>query len=165
MQQIFLCPTCGAQNIVGQEFCQSCGQRFQYNCPYCGAIVDSTLINCPGCRESLYWPTPQKVKPFPKQAVTQRGRVEVEEEEEEEKPEKKKSDLWLTGCLGLVIIAILALGAYFIYDNFIRKPPATPELPPASENRMNIEVQAALSEFSETVSASMSLGIEAHKDV
>jgi flagellar basal body-associated protein FliL len=90
--------------------------------------------------------------------------VEIEEEEEE-KPEKKKSDLWLIGCLGLVIIAILALGAYFIYDNFIRKPPVTPELPPASDNQMNLEVQAAANEPSETVSASMPPGIEAHKDV
>jgi len=35
---------------------------------------------------------------------------------------KQKSDPWLTGCLGLVIIAFLVLGAYFIYDNFIKKP-------------------------------------------
>ncbi len=165
MQQIFLCPTCGAQNIVGQEFCQSCRQRFQYNCPYCGAIVDSTLINCPRCRESLYWPTPQKVKPFPKQTVTHRGRAEVEGGEEE-KPEKRKSDIWLTGCLGLVIIAILALGAYFVYDNFIKKPPVTPELPPSSGNQTGLElVQTAEGESLEAIAAVMTPGIEAHKDM
>jgi len=127
MQQIFLCPTCGAQNVIGQEFCQACGQTFQYNCPFCGAIVDSTLINCPSCRESLNWPTPQKVKPFPKQPVASQKRGEGGEEEEKA---KKKSDPWLTGCLGLVIIAILALVAYFVYDNYIKKP--SPELPPVS---------------------------------
>ncbi|MBL7062224.1 MAG: zinc ribbon domain-containing protein [Dehalococcoidia bacterium] len=117
MQQVFPCPACGAQNVVGQEFCQSCGQRFQYNCPYCGAIVDATLINCPGCRESLNWPTPQRVRPFPKQPAEYQKRAEGVEEEEKAKP-KKKSDPWLTGCLGLVIIVSLALGAYFILRLF-----------------------------------------------
>ncbi len=136
---------CGAQNIVGQEFCQVCGQRFQYNCPYCGAIVDSTLINCPKCRETLYWPTVQKVKPFPKQKMERPTRQNViyQEQErigqEEEKPKQKKSDPWLIGCLGLVIVAILVLGAYFIYDNFIRKQPSPP-LPPSSGNRIELEL-------------------------
>ena len=128
MQQIFACPTCGAQNCVGQEFCQACGQRFQYNCPYCGAIVDSTLVNCPGCRQSLFWPTPQRVKPFPKQPAIQKGRGEGGEEEAKT---KQKSDPWVTGCLGLVIIAILLLAAYFIYDNFIKEK-LSPTLPPVS---------------------------------
>ena len=126
MQQIFACPTCGAQNCVGQEFCQVCGQRFQYNCPYCGAIVDSTLVNCPGCRQSLFWPTPQRVKPFPKQPVTQKGRGE---DGEEEAKTKRKSNPWLTGCLGLVIIAILFMVAYLIWD-YINSQSST--LPPVS---------------------------------
>jgi hypothetical protein len=65
------------------------------------------------------------VKPFPKQPAAARGRGE--EGEGETKP-KSKSDPWLTGCLGLVIIAIILLGAYFIYDNFIKEKPA-PTLP------------------------------------
>jgi hypothetical protein len=138
MQEIFLCPTCGAQNLVGQEFCQACGQRFQYNCPYCGAIVDSTLINCPKCRERLYWPTPQKVRPFPKQPVTH---GEQEELGEKGAKPKKKSDPWLTGCLGLIIIAILVLGAYFIYDTLFKQEPSpTPPLtPPVSGNQTSLK--------------------------
>jgi hypothetical protein len=126
MQQIFPCPVCGAQNCIGQAFCQVCGQKFQYNCPYCGAVVDSTLVNCPGCRQSLFWPTPQRVKPFPKQPAAVRGRGEGGEEEAKTKP---KSDPWLTGCLGLVIIAILLMGAYFIYDNFIKEKPSPTSSP------------------------------------
>jgi predicted RNA-binding Zn-ribbon protein involved in translation (DUF1610 family) len=138
MQQVFPCPKCGAQNVVGQEFCQSCGQRFQYNCPHCGAVVDATLINCPGCRESLNWPTPQRVRPFPKQqAEYQRpaegGLGEVPGEGEGKSKPKKKSDPWLTGCLGLVIIVSLALAAYFIYENVFNKEPLTvPQLPSSS---------------------------------
>ncbi len=121
MQQIFPCPTCGAQNFIGQEFCQACGQKFQYNCPHCGVIVDATLVNCPGCRESLFWPTPQRVKPFPKQPVAYQRTGDGGEGGA--KP-KQKSDPWLIGCLGLVILAFLVLGAYFVYDNFIKKPPS-----------------------------------------
>jgi hypothetical protein len=121
MQQIFLCPKCGAQNCIGQEFCQACGQRFQYNCPYCGAVVDATLVNCPGCRQSLFWPTPQRVKAFPKQPAAYQGGGEAGEGET--KAKQKKSDPWLIGCLGLVILAFLALGAYFVWDSF--KSPST----------------------------------------
>jgi len=128
MQQIFPCPVCGAQHYIGQVHCQVCGQRFQYNCPYCGAVVDSTLVNCPGCRQSLFWPTPQRVRPFPKQPAIQRTQADSGEEE----PKKKsKSDPWLTGCLGLIIIAIILLAAYFVYDNYIKEK-STPTLPPIS---------------------------------
>jgi hypothetical protein len=128
MQQIFPCPVCGAQNCVGQAFCQVCGQKFQYNCPYCGAVVDSTLVNCPGCRQSLFWPTPQRVRPFPKQPAVQKGRGEGGEEGAKT---KQKSDPWLIGCLGLVILVFLAVGFYaFIYKPFIEKPSST--LPPVS---------------------------------
>jgi len=90
--------------------------------------VDTTLVNCPGCRQSLFWPTPQRVKPFPKQAVAYRGKGEGGEEETKK---KSKSDPWLTGCLGLIIIAIILLAAYFVYDNYIKEK-STPTLPPVS---------------------------------
>ena len=122
MQEIFPCPACGARNYIGQAFCQACGQKFQYNCPHCGTVVDATLVNCPRCRESLYWPKPQKIKPFPKQPAAYQGG----EESGEETKAKPKSDPWLTGCLGLVIIAILAMVAYFVYDNYIKKPSTPP---------------------------------------
>jgi len=156
MDQIFFCPTCGAQNIIGREFCQACGQKFQYNCPFCGAIVDSTFINCPGCRESLYWPTPQKVRPFPKQpAMYQGGRVEGGEEEAKS---KKKSDPWLTGCLGLVILAFLVLGAYFVYDNFIKKPPPIiPLVPPSSNETSLMLAQSHALELQQNVSTVVTL--------
>jgi hypothetical protein len=85
------------------------------------------LINCPGCRESLNWPTPQRVRPFPKQPAEyqRRGEVEVAGEagEGEGAKSKKKSNPWVTGCLGLLIIAVLIAGAYLIYENFFKKAP------------------------------------------
>jgi len=50
---------------------------------------------------------------------------------EEEPKKKSKSDPWLTGCLGLIIIAIILLAAYFVYDNYIKEK-STPTLPPVS---------------------------------
>ncbi len=131
MQEIFLCSTCGAQNIVGQEYCQYCGQRFQYNCPYCGAVVNSTLINCPGCRERLYWPTLRKIKPFPKEGAVYLPRKEREPAAgkgtgETASKKQQKSDPWLTGCLGVVIIAIIIMVAFFLYD-WLSSPPMPEE--------------------------------------
>ena len=136
-QQIFLCPTCGAQNVVGQQFCQACGQKLDYNCPHCGFIVDPTLVTCPGCRGALDWPTPQRVKAFPKQVGTYQA-SEGFEEEEEAKPKQKKSDPWLTGCLGVVVIAFLVLGGYFVYDTFLQEAPST--IPyPVSDNQTGLK--------------------------
>jgi len=138
MHQIFSCPACGAHNYIGSIHCQSCGQRFQYNCPYCGALVDSTLVNCPGCRQSLFWPNPQRVKPFPKQPAAQKAQATAEAAEEEPK-KKSKSDPWLTGCLGLIIIAIILLAAYFVWDNYL-KPKSTSTLPPVSSISNRLEL-------------------------
>lgn len=136
MQEVFRCPTCGAQNLVGQEYCQHCGQRFQYNCPYCGTVVDATLVNCPRCREGLYWPTPRRVKPFPKEETARplsrrHGGVGGEVPETQAK-ERQKSDPWLTGCLGIVIIAIIIMVAFFLYD-WLSRPSTPEELPPSSK--------------------------------
>jgi len=141
MHQIFQCPACGAQNYIGSMHCQVCGQRFQYNCPYCGAIVDTTLVNCPGCRQSLFWPTQQRVKPFPKQPLARKGQ---EEGGEAETKKKRRSDPWLTGCLGLVIIAILLLAAYYVWDNYLKPKPSS-SLPPVS----GVETGIRPTEFTE----------------
>ena len=154
MQYIFLCPKCGAQNVVGQLACQSCGQRFQYNCPYCGCAVDSSLVNCPNCRESLNWPVPQKVKAFPRQKKPQKTQQRTPSQAHPsqaypsqahhqmpggvgEKPPQKKRDPWLTGCLIVIIIVVLIGGAIFVYDT-LSQPTAPVTTPPVSENESSI---------------------------
>ena len=133
IQQIFECPKCGAQNIVGQQVCQACGQKFQYNCPYCGFVVDPTLVNCPNCRERLYWPTPHRVKAFPKK---QAGVYQEGEEvggEQEAKPRKGgKSDPWLIGCLALIVIVVCIAAAIFFIDRSSQPKPSL--MPPKASS-------------------------------
>jgi len=124
-QHIFLCPRCGAQNVVGQVDCQSCEQRFQYNCPYCGQAVDPTLVNCPGCRESLNWPTPQRVRAFPKQKKAPAYREPGGLDEGEPKQQKKR-DPWLMGCLALIILVVIAGIAIWILDTLSSQQPPSP---------------------------------------
>ena len=40
MQQMFSCPSCGAQNEIGQQFCITCGRGIHYICPHCGATQE-----------------------------------------------------------------------------------------------------------------------------
>jgi len=75
------------------------------------------------------------VKAFAKQKGTYEEEGDMEGEEEA-KPKKKKSDPWLTGCLGLVIIAFLVFGGFFVYDTFFQQPTTVPPVPgpPATDN-------------------------------
>ena len=144
--QIFLCHKCGAQNVVGQQFCQACGEKFQYNCPYCGVVVDPTMVTCPNCRKGLEWPTPQRVKAFPKtQTEAYRGyqeQPELEEEEAGKKPKQKKSGPWLIGCLGAIVLVIcILIAVYFIDASSQQAPPVIP--PAVSGNQTKLEPMQA----------------------
>jgi len=63
MQQSFPCPACGSQNAIGQQFCGTCGEKFQYNCPHCSGIVDSASRFCPNCGAELGWRMQQEPEP------------------------------------------------------------------------------------------------------
>lgn len=53
--QTFQCHQCGAENYIGELFCQGCGSWFQYTCPGCGAVVDRGFDSCPSCLTELGW--------------------------------------------------------------------------------------------------------------
>ncbi len=54
MQQSFPCPKCGAQIPVGQNLCNTCGQRFEYRCRHCGTAVGTSSGFCTNCGGKLY---------------------------------------------------------------------------------------------------------------
>lgn len=57
MQQAFPCPKCGAQIPVGQQLCNTCGQRFEYRCHHCGAATRDLSGFCTNCGGKLYQQT------------------------------------------------------------------------------------------------------------
>jgi hypothetical protein len=54
LQQSFPCTKCGAQIPVGQHFCSTCGQRFEYRCHHCGTAVGISSGFCTNCGGKLY---------------------------------------------------------------------------------------------------------------
>lgn len=67
MQQMFPCSKCGWQNAIGQRFCTGCGEKFQYNCPQCGSVIDSAFRFCPNCHADLGWGIQQQPGWMPQQ--------------------------------------------------------------------------------------------------
>jgi len=64
---VFPCPKCGSQSVVGQRFCVACGEKFPYNCPTCGAVIDPSYKACLHCHAKLRWEV-QQPKPLPDRA-------------------------------------------------------------------------------------------------
>jgi hypothetical protein len=62
LQQSFQCPKCGSQIPVGQYFCGTCGQRFEYRCQACGTPISGSSGYCGNCGKRL--------SSIPKQAPT-----------------------------------------------------------------------------------------------
>jgi DNA-directed RNA polymerase subunit RPC12/RpoP len=60
LQQSFQCPKCGSQIPVGQYFCVTCGQRFEYRCHTCGTPISGSSGFCSNCGKKLS-NTPQRV--------------------------------------------------------------------------------------------------------
>jgi len=99
MQQMFRCHKCGWQNVIGQRFCGSCGEIFQYNCPYCNNIVDPSLSACPYCQAALIWGFQQQVEPLPEQQAGfyqeyyQQQSPQQPPPAERQQPKKQKGEL------------------------------------------------------------------------
>lgn len=46
------CPSCGAKNPKGQNFCKECGAKLGRTCPHCGAAISNETKFCPSCGNS-----------------------------------------------------------------------------------------------------------------
>jgi hypothetical protein len=99
MQQTFQCYRCGAQNYIGQPYCWNCQSPFQYNCPSCNSVVNSSFMFCPKCSVSINWPTRPPTVP-----------IHNHQQQNDEKKESKQSDI------GLWIDEISGLFNRFLYD-------------------------------------------------
>jgi hypothetical protein len=109
MQQTFICSKCGAQNAIGQRFCVSCGQMFQYSCPYCKNIADPASKFCPHCGAPLSWGTwqqpgwsPQQPAPPPPSAPVKPAPI---------KPSSSSNPLLIL----LVVVILVGLGGFIFW--------------------------------------------------
>jgi len=55
MQQMVVCPKCGAQNAENSQYCLSCGMILNTNCFNCGAVLDPTAKFCSTCGSGVGW--------------------------------------------------------------------------------------------------------------
>ena len=148
MHQTFPCPKCGSHSVVGQRFCEACGERFPYNCPMCGAIIEPAYKACPNCRTKLGWGA-QRREPLPGAARAYQERQRTSGYRGE-RQQPKKTNAWPGGwlgsmaivfCIGAIFYAIAAgsqgeasegLTGGFIFQEMVPAPAPTP--PPGTED-------------------------------
>lgn len=119
--QLFSCPKCGSQNVIGERICQSCGGTLQYRCPQCGAIVDPKFTSCPKCGAGLYWPIQEQTKASPasKEDVykeQERAYREGEIQQEGKQKQKKRSPVLIV-CIAVIGFSLLAGFAAYILSH------------------------------------------------
>jgi len=161
MHQTFPCPKCGSQSVVGQRFCEACGERFPYNCPMCGAVIEPAYKACPNCRTKLGWGV-QRREPLlgGARAYQERQRTSGYRGERQE---PKKTDaslrLWLGSmaiivCVGAIFYGIVAgfqgkasegLTGGFIFQEMVPAPALTP--PPGTEDEQEPALVADLPSY------------------
>ena len=97
-----------------------------YSCPTCGAQIVFGTPSCPNCRTPLNWPSqPQGPPPAYQQ---QAPPYQQQQSGYGEKPqEQKKRSPWLIGCLGLFGVVALFAGLICVIDTDSEgTPPTTP---------------------------------------
>ena len=144
MRRVFPCPKCGSQSVVGQRFCEACGEKFPYSCPMCGASIEPAYKACPNCRTKLGWGEHQR-KPLPDVARIHQERQRTYGHRGE-RQQPQKTNAWLgfmaiVLCIGAIFYAIAAglqggasegLSGGFIFEKIVPAPALTP--PPSTED-------------------------------
>lgn len=108
MQQSFPCPKCSTQIPVGQKFCGTCGEQFDYKCGHCGAAVKTSSGFCINCGKKL---PPQTKLPteFSAKRVMRTGQREKAVQKESIPPPKSQVGRYL------ILIAIIIFIAAILY--------------------------------------------------
>lgn len=112
MQQTFICQRCGYNNYTGQQFCTGCGEKIQYNCPNCAAVIDPTCSNCPNCHNKLNWPNQEQLIPWSQKDVYSENHEDLAQiNTEYKRKEKSKTTAFL------LTIFLGPLGIHHFYIN------------------------------------------------
>ena len=156
--QLFSCPNCGSQNVIGERVCQSCGENLQYRCPQCGVIVDPKFTACPKCGAGLYWPIQEQTKTLPatkQEASPDEGEIYQEggtHQEVKQKQKQKKRNQALVVCIAVIGFSILAGFAAYIFSRGIPfiapvSSPPTTQIAPATTEVIKITAEELLKAY------------------
>jgi hypothetical protein len=161
---MFSCPRCGWQNMIGQRFCASCGETFQYNCPYCNTIVDPVYNICPSCGAALTWGFQQSAEqqpidqqqpsyppPPPQQQVYQQQYQQPPQQQYQQPPQqqsqkpdtpeiealrkKRKKNQLIVICAATGLLICIGVAIYLTITTFHKESPTpAPALPPPASS-------------------------------
>ncbi len=146
MYQTFQCSNCNSPNYIGQDFCGGCGQKLYYSCPQCGCGIETTCINCPNCRTTLYWPTQQSMHLPVERGTFKEQKIKYRHYQTQQ---KKRTNPFVLLSLSFVVIAIIIGGTVFILNALSQETlPATstpaeaisqPDTIPLADNPSNTD--------------------------
>jgi hypothetical protein len=100
MQQWYQCPRCGAPVAFGVRFCGNCGTQLNWPTQQQPPPQYQTPQQSPSQYQQQYQqPPPQYQQPQQQWSGYQQP-----------EPKKKKTNVWLMGCLGLIVLAAIIGG-------------------------------------------------------
>ncbi len=111
-----ICPDCNSPVPPGKKFCESCGAKIDapLRCPQCGAPVSEGIKFCESCGASLGEPVevkpPEIIPEIPGHAPVPGT---IQDTTNSQLPKKPLPTMTLA-IAGIVILIILALGAYVV---------------------------------------------------
>jgi len=110
--------------------------RQQFQCPRCGAQVAFGARFCGNCQTPLNWPTQpqppaqyQQPPPQYQQQYQQQPQQPASGYQQQSGPPKKKTNVWLMGCLGMIVLAAVIGGIALAVST---SSPATKATTPSS---------------------------------
>jgi NADH:ubiquinone oxidoreductase subunit K len=104
MQQWYQCPRCGAQVAFGARFCGNC--QTPLNWP---TQQQPPPQQPPQYQQQYQQPPQYQQQPPPQyqQQYQQQPQQPGGYQQQPEPPKKKKTNVWLMGCLGLIVLAVI----------------------------------------------------------
>ncbi len=126
MNQVFSCRRCGTQNSVGQLYCRSCGERFEYICSCCNGTISLPSRFCANCGAKLNQPGPPNAEMAPIKSVNYPDVRGINQYSISGKQPKANSSSIL-GFIGLIIgIAVIVSGLIFVNNSDLLKISSAP---------------------------------------
>ena len=149
MQQSFPCPKCGTQIPVGQKFCSTCGEQFEYRCGQCGAAVKTLSGFCTNCGKKLHQQTKPPTEFSAKRVIGTSQKEKAGQKTAIPQPMSQVGRYLILIAIIIVIVAMLYaistgpqgepsnwFGGNFIFGG--QSPPSTPsntETPPNTDTQ------------------------------